>query len=110
MQKINCLSDVDLKMSQVNVLLSEINQEMSSSLLPVQSSFLLLPRVQIILSEINKFVQTTQQLRDQDAGVSSFSPSDVDDECFHDTRSLEWDNDYNYYSLYYYNRYLRTAG
>ena len=52
MQKINCLSDVDLKMSQVNVLLSEINQEMSSSLAPVQSSFLLLPRVQIILSEI----------------------------------------------------------
>ena len=93
----SCLSEADVKLSQINVLFSEINQTMSTS--PVQSSLLLLPRIQIILSEINQFVQYTQQLRDED--IDDDCSSEADDECCQDA-SLEWDNNH-YYNLYYNN-------
>ena len=50
------LSEVDVKLSQINVLFSEINQLMSPSQVPTYQSRLLLPRVDIILSEIMSFV------------------------------------------------------
>ena len=93
------LSDVAVKFSLINVLFSEINQMMSTSPVPVQSRLLLLPRVQIILSELNQFVMSTQKCKDVDEVTS-----DVDD-CPHDLGvELEWDNNNyqdSYYHLYY---------
>ena len=58
----NCLlSDVDVKLSSVNVLFAEINQLMSSRPVPLVQSRTLLPRVETILSEINWFVRQAQQ-------------------------------------------------
>ena len=71
---------------------------MSTSPIPVQSR-LLLPRVQIILSEINQFVYSTRKLYDED-DIWSHSEAEADDCC--EDISLEWDNN-NYYKLYYYN-------
>ena len=94
MQKIemsNCLSDVDLKLSQINVMFSEINQKMSRSPVLVQSK-MLLPRVNFILSEIKQFVSLTQDCCDEE------EPSNAST-----SFNLEWDNNYNqYYNLYYY--------
>ena len=72
------LSDVDVKMSEVHVLLSEINQILLSSLVPVQST-LLLPRLEVILSEITWIVSLSTN-KEED-GVS-----------------LGWDHNYDYYN------------
>ena len=89
-QKPNCLSDVDVILSQIHVMFSEINQKMSSCPANVQSQ-MLLPRVDIILSEIMLFVSLSQDC--DDANVNDSLDA-----------SMEWDvNDYNnnFYSLCY---------
>ena len=74
------LSDVDVMLSQVNLLFSEINQKMSRSQVPVQSK-LLLPRLEVILSEITWLVSLSQD-------CSSDVVTDQD---------LSWDVDHDYY-------------
>ena len=86
-QSRSCLSDVDVKLSQVHMLLSEINQTMSISPVPFVQSRKLLPRYNFILSEIKWFVALSQNCCEGDAD---------DDE----TESLWWDNNNNYH-LYY---------
>ena len=80
------LSDVDVLMSKVHVLLSEINQKVSKCpVAPTQ----LLPRVGVILSEMELIVALSQ----------SNSVDDGDDD-----ESLDWDNyDYNHHHHIYYN-------
>lgn len=80
------LSDVDVLMSQVHVLLSEINQKVSKCpVAPTQ----LLPRVGVILSEMELIVALSQ---------TNSVGGDDDDE------SLDWDNyDYNHHHHIYYN-------
>ena len=86
-QSSSCLSDVDVKMSEVHILLSEINQILSTSPVPVQST-LLLPRVEVILSEITWIV--------------SLSQSNVDKED-DGGESLGWDYNYDFHNNNYYN-------
>ena len=71
------LSDVDVMLSQVNLLFSEINQKMSRSQVPVQSK-LLLPRLEVILSEITWLVSLSQ-------------------DCSSSSADLSWDQDHDYY-------------
>ena len=75
------LSDVDVLMSKVHVLLSEINQKVSKCpVAPTQ----LLPRVGVILSEMELIVALSQ----------SNSVDNGDDD-----ESLDWDNyDYNHHT------------
>ena len=97
MQEISYLSDVDVKFSLINVLFSEINQMMSTSPVPVRSRLLLLPRVQIILSELNQFVMSTQKFPYEDDDTSGVGDSHPDP-----SLELEWDNyQDSYYHLYY---------
>ena len=58
--KSSCLSDIDVKLSSINVLFSQINQMMSSSPVTADESKLLLPRVNFILSEIKCLVSLSQ--------------------------------------------------
>ena len=90
-QSRDCLSDVDVRLSQVHVLFSEINQMMSKCPIPVKSRKLL-PRLDDILSEISSLVSLSQEC---------FSDTDVDgegEEC--PDASLDWDN-YNHSNYYY---------
>ena len=88
----SCLSEVDVKLSKVHVLLSEINQTISECPNLVQSRKLL-PRVNVILSEITLVVSFAQ------TDCSSSIDEDNDD-----ITSLEWDsyNNYNYYDHLYF--------
>ena len=86
----SCSSDVDVMLSPVNVLFSEINRKVSRS--PVRVDLTqLLPRVDLILSEIRSLVAVSQC---GDVHV------DDDDHGSDDDGSLLWDN-YNYHNKYY---------
>ena len=84
-QSSSCLSDVDVRLSQVYLLLSEINQIILKCPEPVQSRQLL-PRVDVILSEMTWIVTQSQE---------DGSAVDGDDSYV----SLNWDtyNHSNYY-------------
>ena len=89
----SCLSDIDVKLSKINVLFSEISQLLSPSHVPVFQSRKLLPRIDIILSEIMSFVSYTQD-----------GAPDNDESCSVDLSDLEmeWDDNHNnFYHLYY---------
>ena len=76
------LSDVDVMLSQVHLLFSEINQKVSSSPVLVQSQ-MLLPRIEVVLSEISWLVSLSQP------------QNVVKDE---ELESLGWDHNYDYYN------------
>ena len=88
-QSSSCLSDIDVRLSQVYLLLSEINQIISKCPEPVQSRQLL-PRVDVILSEMTWIVAQSQE---------DGSAVDGDDSYV----SLNWDtyNHSNYYNLFH---------
>ena len=88
-QSSSCLSDIDVRLSQVYLLLSEINQIISKCPEPVQSRQLL-PRVDVILSEMTWIVTQSQE---------DGSAVDGDDSYV----SLNWDtyNHSNYYNLFH---------
>jgi len=88
-----CLSDVDVRLSQAHVLFSEINQMMSKCPEPVQSRKLL-PRLDVILSEISSLVALSQDCINDVDGDDSY-------DCPDGSLSLDWD-DYNYNSINYY--------
>ena len=73
----SCLSEVDLLLSEVNVKLCDVNKKLSKSS-EVKSRRNLLPRVQMILTELEWIVEM----------------SDDDDSSLSSCRSLSWD-DYN---------------
>ena len=81
--KSNCLSDVDIKLSQVNVLMSEINQIISQRPVPVKSK-ILLPRIDQILSEMAFVVSNVQ--------TDCSSSEEENDNCLKSEVSLDWDN------------------
>ena len=83
----NCLSDVDVKLSHVHLLLSEINQTMSNCHVPFVQSRKLLPRYNFILSEIKSLVSWTQDCP---------NPVDVYDD---GDSSWWWDDNKQYYNL-----------
>ena len=87
----NCLSDVDVKLSHVHLLLSEINQTMSNCHVPFVQSRKLLPRYNFILSEIKSLVSWTQDCP---------NPVDVYDD---EDSSWWWDdnNNNNNHDQYY---------
>ena len=96
------LSEVDVKLSQINVLFSEINQLMSPSQVPAYQSRLLLPRIDIILSEIMSFVSYSKDRGSENPNEESHDDHDmIDDEsASHD--DLEWDDNHNcFYHLFY---------
>ena len=88
-----CLSDVDVRLSQAHVLFSEINQMMSKCPEPVQSRKLL-PRLDVILSEISSLVALSQDCINDVDGDDSY-------DCPDGSLSLDRD-DYNYNSINYY--------
>ena len=84
----NCLSDVDVKLSHVHLLLSEINQTMSNCHVPFVQSRKLLPRYNFILSEIKSLVSWTQDCP---------NPVDVYDD---GDSSWWWDDNNNNHNQY----------
>ena len=87
------MSDIDVRLSQVYLLLSEINQIISKCPEPVQSRQLL-PRVDVILSEMTWIVALSQDDGSAVDGDDSYDVPDV---------SLDWDtyNHSNYYNLFH---------
>ena len=99
----SCLSEVDIRLSQINILFSEINQIISVSQVPVNQSKMLLPRVNFILSEIKLFVAAqSPDYSSNDDGRSTEGFDDDDQFHYDECSDLEWDNNYqDYYHLYY---------
>ena len=89
---VNCLSEIDSALSQVNVLMSEVNSKLE--LCSAESKKLILSRLSNILSEMMWAVSlSADESSDTESNVSSYSA---------DVESLAWDSSEDfYYKLYY---------
>ena len=89
---VNCLSEIDSALSQVNVLMSEVNSKLE--LCSAESRKLILSRLSNILSEMMWAVSlSADESSDTESNVSSYSA---------DVESLAWDSSEDfYYKLYY---------
>ena len=96
------IAEVDFFLSQVNVLVSEINKKLDQC--PVESRNVILPRIYHVVSEL----EWTMSLSTKD------SPNENEEDCTYSgalspplsssssEESLSWDN-YDYYKIYYEN-------
>ena len=88
---VNCLSEIDFTLSQVNVLLSEVNSKLE--LCSAESRKLVLSRLSNILSEMMWAVSlSADEGSGSECDVSSYSA---------DVESLAWDSSEDLYKIYY---------
>ena len=88
---VNCLSEIDFTLSQVNVLLSEVNSKLE--LCSAESRKLVLSRLSNILSEMMWAVSlSADEGSGSECDVSSYSA---------DVESLAWDSSEDFYKIYY---------
>ena len=87
---VSCWSDIDVALSQVNVILSEVNSKLE--LCPAESRKNVLSRLSNILNEMMWTVSLSSE-GSSDSDVSSSYSADVE--------SMSWDNSEDLYRLYY---------